>query len=64
MVPSGILVLLGLIILALMGMLRQCLDRIKAQAKYISYLERQLGDSGDAIKFWNGTEWINNERKE
>jgi hypothetical protein len=32
MVPSGILVLLGLIILALMGMLRQCLDRIKAQA--------------------------------
>lgn len=59
MISTGILLPLGLIILALMAMLRQCLDRIKAQARYIAYLERQLGNSGDALRFWNGTEWVN-----
>ena len=39
---NGILLLLGLIIIALMSMLRQCLDRIKAQANYIRLLETEL----------------------
>lgn len=47
MVPSGVLLFLGLIILALMSMLRQCLDRIKSQANYIEFLENKMREKDE-----------------